>query len=167
MRVECDFAGAMSTDNSSTSHRLSFEDTNHRERLGWREIVVAPVAGVAVFNSSAFGNAVTNELRAYPQDMLAAPLDERTAQLSWTTGAVPADAVALRTRDGHSVAQSRDQLAELNCKLKLTPKLRSSVCLLLPRLALCTRFPRSWQNGCGSYPCRFAGARRVMQPSWD
>jgi ABC-type nickel/cobalt efflux system permease component RcnA len=122
LRVECDFAGAMSTDNSSTSHRLSFEDTNHRERLGWREIVVAPAAGVAVFNSSAFGNAVTNELRAYPQDMLAAPLDERTAQLSWTTGAVPADAVALRTREGNEVAQSRDQLAELIAVPKLTPK---------------------------------------------
>jgi len=47
---------------------------------------------------------VTNELRAYPQDMLTAP-NERTAQLSWTTGAVPADAVALR----RAVAQSRDQ----------------------------------------------------------
>lgn len=122
LRVECDFAGAMSTDNSSTSHRLSFEDTNHRERLGWREIVIAPTAGVAVFNSSAFGNAVTNELRAYPQDMLAAPLDERIAQLSWTTGAIPADAVALRTRDGGSVAQSRDQLAELIAVPELTPK---------------------------------------------
>lgn len=122
LRVECDFAGAVTTKNSSLPHRLSFEDTNHRERLGWREIVVAPAAGVAVFNSSAFGNTVTDELRAYPQDMLAAPLDERTAQLSWTTGAIPADAVALRTRDGNEVAQSRDQLAELIAVPELTPK---------------------------------------------
>lgn len=122
LRVECDFAGAMSTNNSSTPHRLSFENTNHRDRLGWRELVVAPATGVAVFNSSAFGNAVTDELRAYPQDLLAAPLDERTAQLSWTTGAVPADAVALRRRDGHSVVQSRDQLAELIAVPELTPK---------------------------------------------
>lgn len=122
LRIECDFAGAMSTNNSSTPHRLGFEDTNHRDRIGWRELVVAPAAGVAVFNSSAFGNAVTNELRAYPQDMLTAPLNERTAQLSWTTGAVPADAVALRTRDGHPVAQSRDQLAQLIAVPEVTPK---------------------------------------------
>ena len=122
LRVECDFAGAMSTNNSSTSHRLGFEDTNHRDRLGWRELVVAPAAGITVFNSSAFGNAVTNELRAYPQDLLTAPLDERTAQLLWTTGAVPADAVALRTRDGHPVAQSRDQLADLIAVPEVTPR---------------------------------------------
>jgi hypothetical protein len=99
LRVEADFAGALPTNNSSTLHRLSFEDTNHRARIGWHELVVAPAAGVTVFNSSAFGNAVTNELRAYPKNMLTAPLDERTAQLSWTTGAVPAEAVALRMHD--------------------------------------------------------------------
>jgi ABC-type nickel/cobalt efflux system permease component RcnA len=55
--------------------------------------------------------------------MLTALLDERTAQLSWTTGAVPAKAVALRTRDGRPVAQSRgDQLAELIAVPELTPK---------------------------------------------
>lgn len=122
LRVECDFASAVTTKNSSLAHVLSFEDTNHRERLGWREIVVAPAAGVTVFNSSAFGNAVTDELRSYPQDMLAAPLDERTAQFSWTTGAIPSDAVALRARDGNEVAQSRDQLAELIAVPELTPK---------------------------------------------
>jgi len=123
LRVEADFAGILPTNNSSTLHRLSFEDTNHRDRLGWHELVVAPAAGVAVFNSSAFGNAVTNELRTYPKDMLTAPLDERTAQLSWTTGAVPANAVALRTRDGRPVAQSRgDQLAELIAVPEVTPK---------------------------------------------
>lgn len=122
LRVECDFVGAMSTNNSSTPHRLDFEDTNNRDRIGWRELVVAPAAGVAVFNSSAFGNAVTNELRAYPQDMLTAPLDERIAQLSWTTGAVPAGAVALRKRNGHPVAQSRDQLAQLIAVPEVTPK---------------------------------------------
>lgn len=119
LRVECDFTGAVS--NTITTHRLRFEDTNHRDRLGWRELVAAPAAGVTVFNSSAFGNSITNELRAYPQDLLAAPLDERTAELSWTIGAVPTNAVALRTRDGNPVAQSRDSLAELIAVPQITP----------------------------------------------
>ena len=120
LRVENDFSGAVPR-SSRTTHRLRFENTNHAERLGWREIAVSPADGVAVFNSSAFGNALTDELRAYPQERLAAPLDERTAELSWTTGAVPADAVALRTRNGQPVAQSRDPLAELIAVPQLTP----------------------------------------------
>ncbi len=121
LRVECDFIGAIPRSSTSTIHRLRFENTNHRDRLGWREIVIS-ADEVAVFNSSAFGNSVTDELRAYPQDRLAAPLDERTAELSWTTGAVPADAVALRTRDGQPVAQSRDPLAELIAVPQVTPR---------------------------------------------
>lgn len=119
LRVECDFVGSVS--NPITTHRLRFEDTNHRDRLGWREVVAAPAAGVTVFNSSAFGNSVTNELRAYPQNLLAAPLDERTAELSWTIGAVPTNAAALRTRDGNPVAQSHDSLAELIAVPQITP----------------------------------------------
>lgn len=122
LRVEVDFEGELPINSSNTTHQLRFEDTNHGDRLGWREIVVAPATGVTVFNSSAFGNAVTDELRAYPQDQLAAPLDERTAELSWTTGAVPTNAAGLRTREGRPVAQSQgDQLAELIAVREITP----------------------------------------------
>ncbi len=122
LRVEADFGGPVPRGTTSTAHRLQFEDTNHSDRLGWREIVIAPATGVTVFNSSAFGNPVTDELRAYPQDRLAAPLDERAAELSWTTGAVPANATGLRTREGRPVAQSQgDQLAELIAVQKITP----------------------------------------------
>jgi ABC-type nickel/cobalt efflux system permease component RcnA len=115
LRIECDFEGALPVGSTGEAHGLSFEDTNHRERIGWREIVAAPASGVKIFDSTAFGNALTNELKAYPQDMLTAPLDERTAKFSWTTSAaaLPSGAVALRTRDGRPVEQSRDRLAEL------------------------------------------------------
>lgn len=122
LRVEADFTGALPP-SSTSPHHLKFEDSNHRDRLGWHELVVAPAAGVAVFNSSAFGNAVTDELRAYPQDRLAAPLDERTAEWDSTTGVVPANAVVLRTRDGRTVSQSRgDPLAELIAVPQITPR---------------------------------------------
>nr|MBA3243156.1 hypothetical protein [Acidobacteriota bacterium] len=114
LRIECDFVGIIAEDAGAVAtHRLRFEDTNYRERIGWREIVVEPAPGISFFDSSAFGSAVTDELKTYPEDMLAAPLDERTAELSWTRGAVPSGAVALRTRNGQSAGQTRDRFAEL------------------------------------------------------
>ncbi|MBA2502551.1 MAG: sulfite exporter TauE/SafE family protein [Pyrinomonadaceae bacterium] len=116
LRVECDFTGALpyANDSSVTERRLRFEDAIHRDRLGWHEVVVNSSSGISVYNSSAFGSAVTDELKAYPEDMLAAPLDERSAELSFARGTAPAGATPLRTRDGRTaVAAARDPLAEL------------------------------------------------------
>src|ERR1700754_1592244 len=78
LRVECDFE-ATTPERAEGARRLRFEDANYRERVGWREIVVEAAAGVTVFDSDAYGSAATDELKTYPQDTLAAPLDERTA----------------------------------------------------------------------------------------
>lgn len=121
LRLECDYRAILPA-NDAAVHTLLFEDTNHEGRVGWRELVVAQADGVKVFNSTAFGSAVTDELKAYPQDMLAAPLDERKAELSWTVGAMPAGAKALQARDGRPVAaRSRDRLAELIAVQEVTP----------------------------------------------
>ncbi len=53
--------------------------------------------------------------------MLAAPLDERVAELSFARGAAPASTTALLTRDGRSAGGSRDRLAELIAAPELTP----------------------------------------------
>lgn len=121
LRVECDFTGALASGDGRSPRRLRFEDTNYSNRTGWREIVVAPASGVAVYDSTAFGNAVTDALKAYPEDMLAAPLDERVAEMSFTRATVPASGMALRTRDGRSLVQSRDRFAELIAVPELTP----------------------------------------------
>jgi ABC-type nickel/cobalt efflux system permease component RcnA len=128
LRIECDFtgdfAGSKSASGGNTANqtrRLKFEDTNYRERAGWRETVVIPATGVAVFDTTAFGTALTDELKVYPEDLLAAPLDERTVELSFTNGAAPANAALLRARDGRSLAQSRDRFAELISVRDLTP----------------------------------------------
>lgn len=120
LRIECDFEGA-TQERAEGAQRLRFEDANYRERVGWREIVVEAAAGVTVFDSDAYGSAVTDELKTYPQDTLAAPLDERSAEFSWTRGALPAGAVALRTRDGKPAVQTRDRFAELISVEELTP----------------------------------------------
>jgi len=122
LRIEFDLSGHISSANSGATRELRFEDDNYSDRIGWREIVVAPALGVKVFNSSAFGNGLSDELRTYPQDRLSAPLDERTAQLSFSNGAMPAGAHALLSRDGR-IAESpaRDRLAELIAVPNLTP----------------------------------------------
>lgn len=114
LRVECDLLGEIPAVSGGQVRRLRFEDGNGRERSGWREIVVQPAAGVGVFDSTAFGNGVTDELKAYPKDMLTSPLNERSAELSFTTALIPAGARALLTRDGRQVeVRRRDRLAEL------------------------------------------------------
>jgi nickel/cobalt exporter len=121
LRIECDYESQLPADDARLARRLRLEDTNHRDRIGWREMMVVPANGISVFDSNAFGSAVTDELRAYPQDMLTQPLDERVAELSFTAGEVPASATLLRARDGRPLVQSRDLLAELIAVPEITP----------------------------------------------
>jgi nickel/cobalt exporter len=119
MRIESDFL--VRADSTRAVRHLQFEDKNYSERIGWRELVVSPLAGTSVFNSSVYGSAVTDELKSYPRDLLSAPLDERRAELSFTAGAIPAGARPLLTRNGRPAAvASRDRLAELIAVPELT-----------------------------------------------
>ncbi len=146
LRVECDFTtAALVHDFASGEHRLAFTDGNHLERLGWREVVVVPASGISVFNSSAFGNSVTDELKQYPSDMLAAPLNERTVELSFTRGAIPSGASRLLTRDGRPMAQTRDPLAELIA----APELTLSVALLSLLVAIALGAAHAFSPGHG------------------
>src|SRR6185295_6135884 len=61
LRIECELAGLIPAGSSATPHRVLFEDNNYQDRIGWREIVVAPVSGLSVFTSSAFANSISNE----------------------------------------------------------------------------------------------------------
>lgn len=121
LRAECDYEGMTPAAGASGTHRLRFKNINHRERTGWREIVVHSAFGIAVFDSSAYGNGVTDEIKAYPKDVLAAPLDERVAELSFARGEAPAGTTALLTRDGRPAGGSRDRLAELTVAPEVTP----------------------------------------------
>jgi len=123
LRIECDFAGVLpaASDTANQTRRLKLENTNYRERAGWREAVAVPDAGVSIFDSTAFGSALTDELKVYPEDLLTAPLDERTVELSFANGAIPANVAALRARDGRPLGQARDRFAELISVRELTP----------------------------------------------
>jgi ABC-type nickel/cobalt efflux system permease component RcnA len=121
LRIESEFEGAIPDGGMSSTRRLSFENANYADRIGWREIVVAPGPGISVFDSSAFGSGLTDELKAYPEGMISAPLNERRAELSFSRGQVPPGAASLMSRDGAKIGPSRDRLTELISVPELTP----------------------------------------------
>ncbi|MGH9940516.1 MAG: nickel/cobalt transporter, partial [Blastocatellia bacterium] len=119
LRIVYDLTGEFTGANAAP--RFRFENANRLDRVGWREIVVAPASGASVFDSTAYGSGLTDELRAYPEEMLMAPLNERVAEWSVTAGALPASARPLTLRDGKPVVAARDRFAELIAAPNLTP----------------------------------------------
>ena len=117
LRLVCDYETTL-----NGAGRVRFIDGNHTDRIGWREISVVPEAGLSVFDSLAYGNPATDELKVYPAEMLTAPLNERTAEFSFATGAAVATAQPLRLRDGKPfVPVASDRFAELIAAPHLTP----------------------------------------------
>jgi ABC-type nickel/cobalt efflux system permease component RcnA len=90
LRVDVDFLAALPAAPGG-AHSLVFTNNNYQDRLGWREIVVNPAAGVAVFETDAYDTsatgALTEALQALPE---AGPLDERTVHMRLAvSGAAP------------------------------------------------------------------------------
>jgi ABC-type nickel/cobalt efflux system permease component RcnA len=130
LRIECEFGG-VAPETGNSVRRMEFEDRNFSDRIGWREIVVTPVNGTQIFNSSAYGSSVTDELRTYPGALLNAPPDERKASFSFTSGVAPAGSKPLLNRNGVAVvAVSRDRLSDLISVPELTPGIALLGCLV-------------------------------------
>ena len=103
-------------------NRVKFQNDNYAERVGWNEIVVTRDPGVTVFDSSAYGNTASDELKNYSQEAIAAPLAERGAEFSFTLSAAPENGKPLRNRDGQTSAPAqKDRFAELISVPRITP----------------------------------------------
>ncbi|MFG6194690.1 nickel/cobalt transporter [Nonomuraea sp. JJY05] len=68
------------------SGAVEFADGFEQDRIGWREIT-AVGDGVRLVRSSVPPVSVSKELHAYPEDLLADPLDQRTATMTAVPGA--------------------------------------------------------------------------------
>lgn len=68
------------------SGSVEFEDRNYEDRVGWKEVTVRSTSGVAVVGSTVPVRSLSDALRAYPEDMLASPLDVRGATFSFRPG---------------------------------------------------------------------------------
>lgn len=77
-------------------------------RIGWREITVKGV-GLRITGSRLPATSPTGELRRYPPDPLATPLDQRTAELHTTPTTVTADTTTLPGTT--AVARTADRIA--------------------------------------------------------
>jgi hypothetical protein len=85
LRIEWNLIGDLPNADKTAVQRVTFENKNNAERVGWNEIVVESVSGINIFDSTAFGSGVTNELKSYPNETLNAPLSERKAEFSFTS----------------------------------------------------------------------------------
>ena len=121
LRIEWNLTGDL-PDSENAIQKLQFENKNNLERIGWNEIVVGRVSGISIFNSTAKGSGITDELKSYPQETLSSPLTERTAEFSFTSSTIPPNSKILQNRDGHvSTPVEKDKFAELIAVPEITP----------------------------------------------
>ena len=83
LRLDAGFSGVLASPQGSISYR----DQNDPERIGWREITAVGSGGTALQRSSVPASSVSDELHAYPKDLLSSPLDVRQASLTYGPGA--------------------------------------------------------------------------------
>ncbi len=121
LRIEWDLTGDL-PDSENEIQKLRFENKNNSERIGWNEIVVGRTSGISIFDSTAKGSGITDELKSYPQETLSSPLTERTAEFSFTSSTIPPNSKILQNRDGHvSTPVEKDKFAELIAVPEITP----------------------------------------------
>jgi nickel/cobalt exporter len=93
----------------TSAQAVDYRDENYGERQGWKEIVVRALPGVALIESNAPTEDPTNELRTYPQDMLASPLNLSAAHARFAPGdggiAVAPPKVQASDRSGGAFAE--------------------------------------------------------------
>ena len=65
---------------------LAFRDRNFADRPGWQEVVATPAGGARLAGATVPGSDVSHALRAYPEDMLQAPLRVSEAHMRITPG---------------------------------------------------------------------------------
>jgi nickel/cobalt exporter len=96
---------------------LVFHDTSFSDRIGWKEIVVRAGRGASIRSSSVPSTSESQELRAYPTNLLKSPLDVTSArarvELGSGQGVTPSlenDAVPQRTGGGFESLVARGEL---------------------------------------------------------
>jgi nickel/cobalt transporter (NicO) family protein len=82
---------------------VELEDTTDADRTGWREITAVGVAGAVVTHSSVPAASVSDELRRYPDELLASPLRVTTAAFDVEPGTSDASPAATCGADAGAV----------------------------------------------------------------
>lgn len=78
---------------------FEFTDTNFRDRIGWKEVVVLANRGAHVYSSTAPSRTISDELLAYPKDLLTSPPEVTRAQATIEPGKGAGQAPRLLSHD--------------------------------------------------------------------
>lgn len=93
-RLEVVLAGPRLTGRAAIAYR----DENFRDRIGWKEITVRTAGGARALRSSVPSRSISEELLAYPKNLLQSPLDVTSARLEVAAGSGPATPPTLLPR---------------------------------------------------------------------
>jgi nickel/cobalt exporter len=111
------FEAVFRAPSASGTTRLVFHDTNFSDRIGWKEVVVRAGNGASVSTSTVPATSESDELRAYPKNLLKSPLDVTSARAVYRLGSGPGVAPSVgtatapeRARGGFESLVSRDDL---------------------------------------------------------
>jgi nickel/cobalt transporter (NicO) family protein len=74
---------------AAAGSELRFEDNAFRDRIGWREVTLSAREGARIARSSAPETSSSDQLRAYPKDLLSSPSDVTSATASVALGESP------------------------------------------------------------------------------
>jgi len=105
MRLEVLFAGPVLRGRAE----LDYRDGNYAGRIGWTEVVVRAGRGAHIAGSTVPATSRSDELRAYPDDLLQSPLDVTSATATVEPGDGPAAPPALA---GGPAPRAPDRAAE-------------------------------------------------------
>ena len=129
LRSTCELTADVRLDRAAT---VVFRDDHLTGQLGWREIT-ADGDGVRLLDSPVPTRSITDELRSYPEDLLASPLDVRALEVRTEPGDGPGGAAPVTgTGDpfGSAMAALDRQLQSLVGDRGLTPLLGVTAVLL-------------------------------------
>lgn len=78
---------------------LEFGDTNFRDRIGWKEVVVQANRGARVSSSTVPSTSISRELLTYPKDLLSSPPETTVARATIEPGDDAGQPPTLLSRD--------------------------------------------------------------------
>jgi ABC-type nickel/cobalt efflux system permease component RcnA len=84
---------------TGTGGELAFRDLSFPDRIGWREVTIQARAGGRVASADVPSTSSSNELRAYPSDLLRSPLAVSSAAATVGFGTDPAPAPTIAAVD--------------------------------------------------------------------
>ena len=86
LRLVCEFRASLATPIAAAT-TVTFQDTSFPERIGWREIVTeGSGTTIALTKGEHRAASPSARLTAYPKDLIAAPLDDRSVALTASPG---------------------------------------------------------------------------------